>query len=627
MKCTPPKSFCRGVKNFLSSPLYAFTSSLLLCPCRERPDRKEKTRVREGLCRFRSTRCTTQPDLRSYAMQNTLVNVTPDATTDRAPITAAGDVITDTFFAPADTDLIDGLLGSYRLMRTKLADISATIRSGVNSEAVAYFLSGNLHRERGYHVPPVGKLFDLPGAVASLNADFWQKALSLTDVYEYMPNERRNDWNEQIREMKAPDFEENAVRATLSELLFSRQKFFSERVDGIFRSLSRSHVTNRPEGFSKRMIIECMFDQWGMCNYDRTGYVDDLRKVIAKFMGRDATGLNTTNKILKIARGRSGEWVAIDGGALRVKAFMKGTIHLEIHPDMAWRLNDILAFLHPAAIPAEHRQKPRTKVKSFDLHSNLLPFSVLSVLGDLETERTEPLKRNRWEEPSPPVTTNPFNRRIKGDSDEDKAARAEAEKVLLSLGGVKMNINAFTWFEFDYDPTTALEDIQLTGALPEQKTHQFYPTTGKLAAQLLDEADIREGETCLEPSAGMGGLADLMPKAQTTCVEVSPLHCRVLEAKGHNVIEADFLAWAQTTPQRFDVVVMNPPFSEGRAVAHLNAAAALVKAGGRLAAILPAGSDRKNLLPGWDCSWSEPMEGMFAGTGVRVVRLMAYKPE
>ncbi len=560
-------------------------------------------------------------------MQNTLVNVTPDATTDRAPITAAGDVITDTFFAPADTDLIDGLLGSYRLMRTKLADISATIRSGVNSEAVAYFLSGNLHRERGYHVPPVGKLFDLPGAVASLNADFWQKALSLTDVYEYMPNERRNDWNEQIREMKAPDFEENAVRATLSELLFSRQKFFSERVDGIFRSLSRSHVTNRPEGFSKRMIIECMFDQWGMCNYDRTGYVDDLRKVIAKFMGRDATGLNTTNKILKIARGRSGEWVAIDGGALRVKAFMKGTIHLEIHPDMAWRLNDILAFLHPAAIPAEHRQKPRTKVKSFDLHSNLLPFSVLSVLGDLETERTEPLKRNRWEEPSPPVTTNPFNRRIKGDSDEDKAARAEAEKVLLSLGGVKMNINAFTWFEFDYDPTTALEDIQLTGALPEQKTHQFYPTTGKLAAQLLDEADIREGETCLEPSAGMGGLADLMPKAQTTCVEVSPLHCRVLEAKGHNVIEADFLAWAQTTPQRFDVVVMNPPFSEGRAVAHLNAAAALVKAGGRLAAILPAGSDRKNLLPGWDCSWSEPMEGMFAGTGVRVVRLMAYKPE
>ena len=560
-------------------------------------------------------------------MQNTLVNVTSDATTERAPIAAAGEVISDTFFAPVETDVIDGLLGRYALMYLKLKHIAATIREGENDQAVEYFLNGNVHSARGFHMPPVRVVFDMPGAVAALNADFWQKALNLTDVYEYMPNDRRNEWNDQIREKKAPDFEENAVRATLSELLFSRQKFFSERVDGIFRSLSRSHVTNRPEGFSKRMIIECMFDQWGMCNYERTGYVDDLRKVIAKFMGRDATGLNTTNKILKIARDRSGEWVTIDGGALRVKAFLKGTIHLEIHPDMAWRLNDILAFLHPTAIPAEHRQKPRTKPKTYELHTNLLPFSVLGVLSDLQTERTEPQQRNRREDPLPPVTTNPFNRRIKGYSDEDKVARAEAEKVLLSLGGVKKNLNALTWFEFDYDPTTALEDIQLSGALPEKKTHQFYPTPGELAAQLLDEADIREGETCLEPSAGMGGLADLMPQAQTTCVEISPLHCRVLEAKGHQVIEADFLDWANVTDQRFDVVVMNPPYSEGRAVAHLSAAAALVKNGGRLAAIMPAGSDRKDLLPGWDCSWSAPMEGMFAGIGVRVVRLMAYKPE
>ena len=40
---------------------------------------------------------------------------------------------------------------------------------------------------------------------------------------------------------------------------------------------------------------------------------------------------------MSIARTRAGEWIAIDGGALRLKAFQKGTIHLEIHPDMAWR--------------------------------------------------------------------------------------------------------------------------------------------------------------------------------------------------------------------------------------------------------------------------------------------------
>ena len=94
----------------------------------------------------------------------------------------------------------------------------------------------------------------------------------------------------------------------------------------------------------------------------------------------------------------------------------------------------------------------------------------------------------------------------------------------------------------------------------------------------------------------MGGIADLMPKAQTLCGEIPALDCRVLEAKGHSGIEGDFLQWAQETRERFDVVVMNPPYSEGRAVAHLNVAAELVKAGGRLGAILPAGSDKKGLL-------------------------------
>ena len=539
----------------------------------------------------------------------------------------AGELLGDNFFAPVEADLVYSLLGRYKHTRAKIGEIASTVTSAEHSPAVAHFISGNLSGRRGGYGFSVREVFDAAGAVASLNSAYWQEVLNLTDVYEYMPNDRRNEWNEQIREMKAPDFEEKTVRATLSELLFSREKFFSERVDGIFRNLSGEHVTNRPEGFGKRMIMARVYDEWGGNNYQRTGYIDDLRQVIAKFMGRDPTSYRTTDKILQIARTRAGEWLTLDGGALRVKAFLKGTAHLEIHPDMAWRLNDILAFLHPAAIPAEHRQKPRTKAKSFVLQSNLLPFAVLSELSELEIERTEPVQRNHWEDPREPVTTNPNNRRFKRLMDFDKALRAEAEKVLMSLGGVKMAKNAFTWFEFDYDPTTAIQDIQLSGALPDQKTYQFYPTTEALAAQLLDEVDIREGETCLEPSAGMGGLADLMPKEQTTCVEISQLHCRVLEAKGHNVVEGDFLQWAQETRERFDVVVMNPPYSEGRAVAHLDAAAALVKAGGRLGAILPAGSDKKALLPGWDCSWSEPMEGMFAGTGVRVVRLVAYKPE
>lgn len=119
--------------------------------------------------------------------------------------------------------------------------------------------------------------------------------------------------------------------------------------------------------------------------------------------------------------------MSVDGGSLRLKAFLKGTVHLEIHPEMAWRLNDILAFLYLAAIPAEHRQKPRGKNKTFELQTDLLPFAVLGMLSELETEPHEPVRRGRFDEPREPVTTNPFNRRFKHLTDYDFSVRAQAE--------------------------------------------------------------------------------------------------------------------------------------------------------------------------------------------------------
>lgn len=132
----------------------------------------------------------------------------------------------DSFFAPVEADLIDSLLGRYQHTRAKIEAIASMVTSGENAHAVAHFISGNLSSRRGYYGRSVSEMFSVSGAVASLNSAFWQEALDLTDVYQYMPNDRRNEWNEQMREMAAPDFEEKTVRATLSELLFSRENFF-----------------------------------------------------------------------------------------------------------------------------------------------------------------------------------------------------------------------------------------------------------------------------------------------------------------------------------------------------------------------------------------------------------------
>ena len=129
----------------------------------------------------------------------------------------------------------------------------------------------------------------------------------------------------------------------------------------------------------------------------------------------------------------------------------------------------------------------------------------------------------------------------------------------------------------------------------------------------------------LEPSAGQGGLADLLPKERTLCIEVAALNCKVLEAKGHRVAQADFINFAESTGSRFDRIVMNPPFSDGRAEAHTRAAASLLRPGGRLVAILPSGMRGKD-IPGFTCTWSAPMSGQFPGVSVDVVILRADRP-
>lgn len=521
------------------------------------------------------------------------------------------------FFAPASSDLVDGLIGQYRQARARI-DKVAEIMAGELGGVVGYFIEGNKSdRDNWYRLE---NLFAPAGAIASLNADYWNRTLQLTDVLNVMPEKRREEWREQIRNRKCPDYDEETVRATLADLLAMRGKFFAERVDGIFRALSGEHVTNRPEGFGKRMIMHNITSVYG--STERVGYINDLRAVIAKFMGRDEPEWSASSYMVNEARRRRGEWLTVDGGAIRIRCYLKGTAHLEVHPDMAWRLNCVLASLYPLAIPPQFRSKPKAKPKEFQLLQRPLPFAVVKLLAGMKqaakVERTDDFRRPYSHTKIPNSLEFDFSVR-----DADKHLKAEAERVLESIGGVKQPQGHFL---FDYDPDEVLRDIVCSGCVPEQRSHQFYPTPASVAEIAVEMAQIGPHDTCLEPSAGQGGLADHMPKAQVCCVEISPLHCQILRAKGYaDVEQADFLQWATTAPKGWGRVVMNPPFDQGRWRMHLEAAAGLVRPGGRLVAILPASARGNDLLPGWALEWSGTISNEFAGTSVSVVILAATR--
>lgn len=529
------------------------------------------------------------------------------------------------FFAPVSSDVIDGLLSRYQDMRTRIKQVGEVINSERFAGAVQYFLDGNSDADRRYSSYTVAKAFELPGAIAQLNSVFWSQALSLTDVYDCMPQARRDEWNEQLRNPQGvkkgdkyakewsipplPDFEEATVRDTLAGLLAARAKFFAERVDGIFRGLSGEHVTNSPAGFGKRMIIGWMLS-YGSIRHERAGLINDLRCVIAKFMGRDEPKYNTASVLISELYRCTGQWVSIDGGTLRIRVYKKGTAHLEVHPDLAWRLNQVLASLYPLAIPDEHRARPKKRAKDFLMMGRPLPFATLDLLADgLKSYDT----RYRLS------TVFSFDYKAK----EQPAAYKDACAVLAALGGTPNKDGAY---EFDYPVEPVLREVIITGCLPDRQAHQFYPTPEKLARICTELAEIGDDDTVLEPSAGQGDLAAFLPKDRTTCVEISPLHCAVLKAKGFATVQADFIEWAGATAARFDCVVMNPPFSDGRARSHVEHAGLIVKPAGRLVAIMPASAKGKDWLgEGWACEWSAIYEREFAGTGVAVVMLKARR--
>ncbi|HEX7648966.1 MAG TPA: restriction endonuclease subunit M, partial [Noviherbaspirillum sp.] len=274
---------------------------------------------------------------------------------------------------------------------------------------------------------------------------------------------------------------------------------------------------------------------------------------------------------------------------------------MEVHPDMAWRLNQVLAYLHPAAIPSQFRKKPVKQPKEHHLVTEQIPFKVRDELSRARGHRND-LTRI-WFTP------------------EDAKLSTEAKQVLQYLGGVPEGNSGWA---FDYPVGAVLNEMQRTGCLPEQKSHQYFPTQQPMAIEAVERADIGEDDTVLEPEAGMGGIADYLPKDRTTCVEISALHCKVLESKGFKTICTDFLQWSPQ--QKFDRIVMNPPFSERRDIAHLQHAVTLLSERGRLVAILPAGHRNKTLIESWKHEWSEVFTDQFQGTGVSVAILVLTRP-
>lgn len=165
-------------------------------------------------------------------------------------------------------------------------------------------------------------------------------------------------------------------------------------------------------------------------------------------------------------------------------------------------------------------------------------------------------------------------------------------KALVALGG-QWNKKAKAHL-FDYDPAEAIEMAVLTGTVVDHKREMgFFETPIKIVEQLIDLAELRAGNTILEPSAGLGAIARGIP-----CI-FEPSLCEI-DAKRRNSLMNEFGRVLHchdflTMQMKWDRVVANPPFGGAqRDVDHVRHMWEYLNPGGILVSVMASGITFRN---------------------------------
>ncbi len=139
-----------------------------------------------------------------------------------------------------------------------------------------------------------------------------------------------------------------------------------------------------------------------------------------------------------------------------------------------------------------------------------------------------------------------------------------------------------------------------TGQLPDKNPLAFFSTPKEVIDIVLSEIELHIGSNVLEylePHGGTGAFIDVLRSAgctKITSCEIDPYRFKILQNKYGNQVtlfNTDFLL--QPFEKKFDVIVMNPPFSvdgdKTAYITHINKAYSLLNSTGVLVAIVPTG--------------------------------------
>lgn len=151
----------------------------------------------------------------------------------------------------------------------------------------------------------------------------------------------------------------------------------------------------------------------------------------------------------------------------------------------------------------------------------------------------------------------------------DRKLYERVNKMLEALGGKWDRKAKGHVFAVGRNPSSALMALIDTGELEVEKL-DFFPTPPEIVRQMIELADIPDEAIVLEPSAGTGAICDELwlsgiEAARIHVCEINPDMAGVLVGKRYTLKADDFLNFNEL----YLSILMNPPFSGQRDIAHV----------------------------------------------------------
>lgn len=431
-----------------------------------------------------------------------------------------------------------------------------------------------------------------------LKRNYWLEVYNRSNLSDIISSKEQTKILKNLDDVNIPEFTRENIESTIESWIGNAYRLFSEKVDSIFERLSGDHITNQPHGFTKKIIYKNLVSYtWFTSTFNMYMFSDygldvihDLRTAIQVLYKLPISTKHDTKLILQTINERN-EYTSFDHGAFKVKIFKNGNAHIELHPHVAILLNCELAKLYPTAIPPKHRtstpeikeynfeyrhlsEKLKTSLREFVMYSKMYPVN-----GTYEIK---------------------FSRRHYVDN---------FTKEVLDFIGIEQ-IEEHVLYKCDFNPIEAIRHVIVNGTV-EYKSNQYYPTPDNIVNDIVYHVGDVSDKKILEPSAGRGNIANRFEDIH--CIDKEELNTIILKNKHKNVVHGDFLFYdVKKESDKYDIIVMNPPYNKKQWFTHVDHALKLLKTDGIIYAVLPSGKTESFE----NCELLETYHNEFEKTGI-----------